>query len=409
MTGSIWAYKVNGEGTNSLELDIYDVVGDWYGATALDVRRVLKNTSAKEIVCRINSGGGDFFEGTAIYNLLKEHSAHVTVCIDALAGSVASLIAMAGDKRCMASNAYMMIHNPWAVESGDAEGLRKTANLLDMATDQMAQTYAARSGMSVEECKKAMAAETWYTAEQAKAAGLIDEIMPAKKVAASTAKLLFGRAPEGIRERIAACIDHGPASAAQKEETTMKGVIALLGLAESANEAEAIGAVQKLRGSLTALEGLTGKTGGEALGVIQGWKEAAAKVPSLEAKVADSEKRQTESEVDSLLRDASTADVNGFVKIAPAERDSLRAAGLRDPGWLKGYLATKPAAIKLGADERQPSDEHAGSGSPKAHTGKKFEDMEPYEKHNLRAENSDAYRVVKEDWERRGKPTKPLK
>ncbi len=170
---------------SSLVVDLYDVIGDACGtSTARSVRDVLKGSpNAKSITCRINSPGGNVFDGIAIYNLLKEHPASVTVQIDALAASIASVIAMAGDKRCMASNAMMMLHNPSALQNGDAESLRKTSELLDKTAKHMAQIYSECSSMSMDEVLRVMNAETWFTATEALKVGLIDEIVAAKAAA----------------------------------------------------------------------------------------------------------------------------------------------------------------------------------------------------------------------------------
>ena len=133
----------------------------------------------------INSGGGDVFAGMAIYNILKRYEGGMTVYIDGLAASIASVIAMAGDRIIMPENALMMIHNAWTIAVGNAGELRRTADELERVDGLIRDIYAARSGKDADEISDAMADETWYTAAGALAAGLVDEIEANKAIAAS--------------------------------------------------------------------------------------------------------------------------------------------------------------------------------------------------------------------------------
>lgn len=96
--------------------------------------------------------------------------------MDALAASIASIIAMAGDEIHMAENAYLMIHNPWSLAVGDSAEMLKTAELLEKLQGTMADIYAKRAGKSPAEAQEWMTAETWFTAAEAKEAGLIDAV-----------------------------------------------------------------------------------------------------------------------------------------------------------------------------------------------------------------------------------------
>lgn len=133
----------------------------------------------------INSGGGDVFAGMAIYNILKRYEGGMTVYIDGLAASIASVIAMAGDRIIMPENALMMIHNAWTIAIGNAGDLRSTADELERVDGLIRDIYAARSGRDGDEIADAMADETWYTAAEALKAGLVDEIEANKAIAAS--------------------------------------------------------------------------------------------------------------------------------------------------------------------------------------------------------------------------------
>lgn len=133
----------------------------------------------------INSGGGDVFAGQTIYNLLKRYNGVVTVHIDGLAASIASVIAMAGDKIIMPENALMMIHNAWAIAIGNSGEHRRMAEELDRVDVLIRDVYAARSKQEPQAIADYMAAETWFTATEALEAGLVDEIEANKAIAAS--------------------------------------------------------------------------------------------------------------------------------------------------------------------------------------------------------------------------------
>lgn len=139
-------------------------------------QRLAEFPKAEEIHVYINSYGGSVFEGTAIYNQLKRHSAHKIVHIDGFACSIASVIAMAGDEIIMPRNALMMIHNMWMVASGTSAELRKAADDLDVINTAGRAAYLERAGEKLDEDRLAemMDSETWLTAEQCIAYGLAD-------------------------------------------------------------------------------------------------------------------------------------------------------------------------------------------------------------------------------------------
>ena len=108
------------------------------------------------MVVNINSPGGDFFEGVAIYNLLREHQGRVTVQVMGLAASAASVIAMAGDQILMGDGSFLMIHNAWAVAIGNRHDMADAAKLLEPFDTAMAKVYAARSGVTEAEAARMM-------------------------------------------------------------------------------------------------------------------------------------------------------------------------------------------------------------------------------------------------------------
>lgn len=143
----------------------------------------------------INSPGGSVFEGIAIYNMLKRHKATVNVQIDALAASIASVIAMAGDKISMPRNSMLMIHNAWTMAVGNSQDLRKMADDLDRISQSSAQSYLEKAGdkLSEDKLKEMLDAETWLSADEAVQYGLADEVLEANQMAASINKDLFAQ------------------------------------------------------------------------------------------------------------------------------------------------------------------------------------------------------------------------
>ncbi len=180
------------------ELFIYDDIDDWWGVSAQSVVDQIRDMDAAEINVRINCRGGMVFEGIAIYNALRLHKANVHISIEGLAASIASVIAMAGDTVTIAENAMMMIHNPYGWATGDAEAMRKTADVMDKIADSIAVSYTARTGKSIEELKALMEAETWFTAQEAQDMGLVDQIDEPVKAAACFDLSRFTNAPDGF-------------------------------------------------------------------------------------------------------------------------------------------------------------------------------------------------------------------
>ena len=133
----------------------------------------------------INSPGGDVFAGQAIHSMLTRHKARVTVYVDGLAASIASIVAMAGDTVIMPRNAMMMVHNPWTVAMGDAREFRKTAETLDSIRESMLAAYQVKTKMERASLMTLLNAETWMTAEEAVDMGFADELEAEKKIAAS--------------------------------------------------------------------------------------------------------------------------------------------------------------------------------------------------------------------------------
>ncbi|SCY99043.1 head maturation protease, ClpP-related [Lysinibacillus sp. SG55] len=138
----------------------------------------------------INSDGGSVFEGVTIYNMLKRHEARIIVHIDALAASIASVIAMAGDEIRMPSNSMLMVHNAWSYVVGNAEKLRKAADDLDRINQSAMIAYKDKAGDKLDDTtlKELLDNETWLSAEKAFEHGLCDIVEEANEMVASVSE-----------------------------------------------------------------------------------------------------------------------------------------------------------------------------------------------------------------------------
>jgi len=176
-TGRRW-YTIKNQGS-STQVYIYDMIGEW-GVTAQDFVNELTAIGTSAIDLHINSEGGQVFDGIAIYNAIRNHPAEVTAYVDSLAASAASFIVQGADNRVMEPNARMMIHDAQGVVMGDASAARALADLLDDTSENIASIYAERSGVGADQWRAAMqkdgGAGTWYSAQDALEAGLIDQI-----------------------------------------------------------------------------------------------------------------------------------------------------------------------------------------------------------------------------------------
>jgi ATP-dependent protease ClpP protease subunit len=185
----MYRMKMKGAPTRTAEILIYEDIGaDWFGEGltakqfAADLRAL---GDVKQIDLRINSYGGDVFDGLTIYNLLKDHKAEVTTHIDGIAASIASVIAMAGNRIRIAENGFFMIHDAWGMQAGNAADMRAYAERLEAVSGQLASVYAARTRRKVDEVKQWMAGETWMDSGTAIDRGFADEMAENQKMAAS--------------------------------------------------------------------------------------------------------------------------------------------------------------------------------------------------------------------------------
>lgn len=173
-------YKISNSATETDTTDVYvySDIGGWFGVYADEFIHDFKKITSKNINLRLNSPGGSVFEGIAIANTIRSHPANVTVYVDGLAASIASVIALAGNRLVMMPQSQMMIHDASGGCYGNAEEMRQMADLLDKQSQNIAEAYADRTGGSADEWRGLMRAETWYSAKEAVAAGLADAVAP---------------------------------------------------------------------------------------------------------------------------------------------------------------------------------------------------------------------------------------
>ncbi len=213
-------YEIKNIAADVAEVSIYDEIGYW-GVTASEFVKEIQSVAAKTLTLRINSPGGDVFDGIAILNSLRQHPATVNVVIDGLAASAASFIAMAGDTVTMAPNSMLMIHEASGMVLGNSQDMADMAALLDKTSANIANVYAQRAGGDAEDWRAAMRAETWFTDQEAVTAGLADSILGSDEpVARAAAKPQAATQPVVANESALEQADNVATPPAEPETTT---------------------------------------------------------------------------------------------------------------------------------------------------------------------------------------------
>lgn len=208
-----WFRITNKADARSAEVDILDEIGSWYGVTAKDFAAQLSALDVDDIHLRINSPGGDVFDGVAIMNTLRQHKAKVHADVVGIAASAASFIAVGGaDDVHMSAGSMLMVHDASGLVWGNAQDMHETATVLDTISDNIAAIYAGKAGGSTREWRDIMRAETWYTAADAVDAGLADEAETADQGGPSDS--LRGRVMASAARQRGHTIDEARAAAA---------------------------------------------------------------------------------------------------------------------------------------------------------------------------------------------------
>lgn len=187
-----------------LDIDVYGGIGDEFdegGVTAVSFVRALRDADGEDVTIHINSSGGSVFDANTMAEALRGYKGHTTASIEGLAASAASYFALTADDVVINPSALMMIHNPWDFAVGDAEDMRKKADMLDKARSTISAQYARKTGRTVDEIEELMDAETWFTAQEAVEFGLVDRMSDSEPIAACVRcedMKRFRNAPEGL-------------------------------------------------------------------------------------------------------------------------------------------------------------------------------------------------------------------
>lgn len=233
-----WDGEIKAATASDNVISILDPIGpDFFGdgVTARRISAALRSIGNEPVTVHLNSPGGDFFEGLAIYNLLRAHKKDVTVKVLGVAASAASIIAMAGDRIEVPRAGFLMIHNTWVVAVGDRNDLRDFADTLDPFDRAMADVYAARSGLDAKAIGKMMDKETWIGGQDAVDQGFADALLPADEAVKKPANpkdakpssaalekinviLAQARIPRAERRRLIADAFAGTPSAAEDDK-----------------------------------------------------------------------------------------------------------------------------------------------------------------------------------------------
>lgn len=394
-----------------LDLSIIGVIGDGWDAesvTAKAVRKALASApKAETIRVHVDSPGGSFFEGLAIYQMLQEHQARVEVTVGARAASAASLVAMAGDEISLHETSTMLVHNVWTIAIGEASELRKVADDLDLLSESAVTAYAARTDKKADEIRSLMAENRYMGADEALKLGFCTKIRKAKKGAQSLSEREVRAELEEMRgqqltlagmQRIAAMAPpHNPpapeAPEATSNEDTMKFamILAALGLPEGATEEQAVGAISQTKAASAERDVLLREIGADSVDAAKGTL-AALKGATERAEKAETELAETKTKAEQQERDGIVAKLRAEGKVTPAqEKDLLPTLNL---AGLKAFAATAPKV--LGKSDRREPGNGGGSGA-----GKRWEDMTAAEQRQLWLEDEDAARAALDEYNTR--------
>ncbi len=180
---------------------LFDEIGAM-GITPEMIARELEIANGEDIEIRINSGGGDVFDGISIFNFLKNYNGNITIIVDGIAASIASIIAMAGDELIMNEGSFLMVHNPWGGMMGESQDFRKQADLLDGIRDQLLGIYERATDLDRGQIQAMMDSETWLNADQAIEMGFATSKQESIKVVANLdkTKYIFNNIPMELKK-----------------------------------------------------------------------------------------------------------------------------------------------------------------------------------------------------------------
>jgi ATP-dependent protease ClpP protease subunit len=355
MNYQVWCKK---QGTDG-ELHIYGDIGESWWGEGISAKMVaeslkeLKDGNSTNLHVYINSLGGNVFDGMAIYNQIKRwDSGKITVHVDGIAASAASLIAMSGTRIHMGTGSMMMIHEPSSFTIGKSADMREAAVKLEKITEELVDVYTTRTKSPNDKVRQLMRDETWLTSKDAIKEGFADaEESGELKVAATGSASKWFSHYKHVPNSVLAAAQAFP-ERLKKEEKQMNNadLARILGLSENSTDQVLLSEVSSLLSSTRELLVATGsKTSGEARGVILAWKESADKVASLTTQLATFQAINVEREVTSLVDNAVREG-----KIAPALKDFWMTEGRKNIEMLRGYVSKAPQMLTPPVNENQP-------------------------------------------------------
>jgi hypothetical protein len=321
--------------------------------------------------------------------------------VDGEASSIASLIAMAASpgRLFMAQSSWMMIHEARGGHGGTAEELRKLAGLIDGINDTLATAYATRTGRSVDDVRELLRAETWMTAKEAVDMGFADAITENQRIAASSESIAFMRnnftrvpnaaialAMSGAQQPIAA-------KAGETKDMTLKLLLAsALGLDATADDAAFDRNVRTLRAFATSIETTTGKTGAEAVGVLQAWRTSHDALPAAQARLSELEAKSEEQEIDKIIASGKeakklTPDAEARIRDLYAKKD-ITLAGAR-------VMVDTMLPLKAMASTTEQPRITNGSSTVAEADAKRWEEMKPMDRAALKRNDPEAYNALR--------------
>jgi ATP-dependent Clp endopeptidase proteolytic subunit ClpP len=428
-----WTFALRRDEDGAVEIDILDVVGDWAGPNAVTARGIVSALNsaqdAKSVRVRMNSGGGDVWEGLAIHSALAAHPAKVEAFVIGVAASITSIIAMAADTITMAPGSFMMVHNPWSIAMGDSSELRDTADYLDKIRDSLVGIYAKRTGRSDEEIRSLLDAETWMSAEEAVEQKFADRVDSGKKTKEPPRALAFAsiadfrNVPEPLRASMQQVAPPepqqnalpSPEGTAQtqpeplgKETNPMPEnndsgitmtVARALALPVGCTEHDVLTRVAQLRELDAGVSALTGTSVvGESLGALRAMKDSADRLKSSEEKLAKVEAERDAQNFDALVNQALAER-----KMTPAEasfkREQFSKACVEGRGSahveeLRGWV--KVAAPRITAARTQPEQR---SSENLTWNGKTYAELPYAQRAKLSKDEPELYRQMKSDFD----------
>lgn len=183
-------------------MKVYGPIGAFEdGISAVDFMEGLEKMGGRDVTIKLQSEGGDVFDGLSIYNQLNEYQGKVTVSVDSLSASIASVLMMAADEIIASSNAHVMVHSAWAVGAGNADAFRGMAEVLDSIDEQIASIYAQRTRTKPGKWLDIMGKDNYFDAATSMELGLIDGIVTGKAANRAAASV---KRPEPVRTALAA-------------------------------------------------------------------------------------------------------------------------------------------------------------------------------------------------------------